>query len=450
MGAPNVLISRPDVICLNKNAIRVLPEMIDFSPVQYFQFLAGGQMISKDDHAILWKLKRRIEHSIASGRISQEKFDQIRLIVQSKIESNFHNSDVLLKEWLNLEATRLKKSPEEASELTEELLQEKYKVDPIRVFEKIMEYTQGTIVERYFAFEWIPNRLNDIKKDIGNRVLDQLMVSNRQVFREYGIKLIQEKQDKNADPFLRALQGIVKQGGNPGPWLKSVNRSQAQLEEKAIYLEFHPELKSSLTEEEWGVIHLAQRKHSFRWLFKELSKNSATGVLTDQVKSEAFLFHAFEFPSKGLRTYYRGEHDSTQKIRSGEPRYEVTFTRPFAIQVTPVTQLQWALVMAKEPKNEFYPNRPVDSVSWSDVMRFIKKLNALDPDYEYRLPTEAEWEFAARGHEEGDALYSFADRMDHLNHYGWFRYNSGNHTHDVAELNPNSYGLYDTLGNVAE
>jgi formylglycine-generating enzyme required for sulfatase activity len=113
------------------------------------------------------------------------------------------------------------------------------------------------------------------------------------------------------------------------------------------------------------------------------------------------------------------------------------------MQVTPVTQRQWLLVMGEnrakfKAGGELNLDRPVETVSWNDAQEFIKKMNELDPNYNYRLPTEAEWEYAA------------GKDPDEFSVYGWYDENAGSQTHDVAGLKPNEHGLHDTRGNVWE
>jgi formylglycine-generating enzyme required for sulfatase activity len=133
------------------------------------------------------------------------------------------------------------------------------------------------------------------------------------------------------------------------------------------------------------------------------------------------------------------------------------------MQATPVTQLQWSLVMGKNPSHfkaggqtikvngrdiPMNFNRPVEQVSWEDAQKYIQKLNQMDPHYNYRLPTEAEWEYAARA--GTDTPYSFGSDPNDLSAHGWHSGNAGNQTHDVASLKPNPNGLYDMHGNVWE
>jgi formylglycine-generating enzyme required for sulfatase activity len=140
-----------------------------------------------------------------------------------------------------------------------------------------------------------------------------------------------------------------------------------------------------------------------------------------------------------------GEQDET-------PQHQVTLTRPFEMQATDVTQLQYLLVTSNNPsafaKAENCPGKlkviagiaacvdsPVETVSWNDAQAFIARLNAIQDKYTYRLPTEAEWEYAARA--EGGSVGG-----------SWTSENSGNRTHEVASRASNGFGLYDMLGNV--
>jgi formylglycine-generating enzyme required for sulfatase activity len=91
---------------------------------------------------------------------------------------------------------------------------------------------------------------------------------------------------------------------------------------------------------------------------------------------------------------------------------------------------------------------PVGQVSWEDAQRFIEKLNQLEKTKGYRLPSEAEWEYACRAGTTTD--YSFGDDAGRLGDYAWFSGNSNNSTQRVAGKKPNNWGLYDMHGNVGE
>ena len=121
---------------------------------------------------------------------------------------------------------------------------------------------------------------------------------------------------------------------------------------------------------------------------------------------------------------------------------------PFAIGETEVTQALWQAVMGSNPSRfTDDPNLPVEQVTWDDCQEFIAKLNEMT-GRTFRLPSDAEWEFAARGgnHSQGYA-YAGSDDVDQV---AWYRQNSDRVTHPVGEKRPNELGLYDMSGNVSE
>ncbi len=135
--------------------------------------------------------------------------------------------------------------------------------------------------------------------------------------------------------------------------------------------------------------------------------------------------------------------------RDEQPVHEVTISQPFYLGKYPVTQAQWQAVMENNPSHfTGDPNRPVENVSWNDVQTFIEKLNAKESGKLYRLPTEAEWEYASRA--GSTTAYSFGDDPSQLDEYAWHGDNAGGTTHPVGQLKPNAWGLYDMHGNVWE
>lgn len=133
-----------------------------------------------------------------------------------------------------------------------------------------------------------------------------------------------------------------------------------------------------------------------------------------------------------------------------EKQHRVTLTKGFFMQTTEVTQGQWKEVMGGNPSR--FPrcgdDCPVEAVSWNDIQSFIGKLNQREGKDRYRLPTEAEWEYAARaGH---TTRFSFGDDSARLRLFAWYRVSSGGKTHAVGSKKPNAWGLYDMHGNVWE
>jgi formylglycine-generating enzyme required for sulfatase activity len=133
-----------------------------------------------------------------------------------------------------------------------------------------------------------------------------------------------------------------------------------------------------------------------------------------------------------------------------KPPHDVKVSQSFYIQTTEVSQGQWKKVMGDNPSKfkDCGEDCPVESVSWEDAKRFIEKLNQLEKTTGYRLPSEAEWEYACRAGTSTE--YYFGDDTSKLGEYAWFKENSKNATHPVATRNHNSWRLNDILGNVWE
>lgn len=129
-------------------------------------------------------------------------------------------------------------------------------------------------------------------------------------------------------------------------------------------------------------------------------------------------------------------------------RYSVTLTRQYYLQRHPVTQAQWRMVMGQTP-SFFHGNErlPVEQVSWQDAREYIRRLNLLR-EGTFRLPTEAEWEFACRAHQSGG--YFFGSDSEELVNYAWYQANSEGRTHPVGLRQANPFGLFDLYGNVWE
>jgi formylglycine-generating enzyme required for sulfatase activity len=149
--------------------------------------------------------------------------------------------------------------------------------------------------------------------------------------------------------------------------------------------------------------------------------------------------------------------DEKGRISIRETLHKVTLTQDFFMQTTEVTQGQWKAVMGENPSyfKNCGNNCPVEQVSWNDVQAFIKRLNAISKGQQYRLPTEAEWEYAARAGSKtafanGDIQEKLCDHDPNLDKMGWYCGNSKGKTHPVAQKQPNQWQLFDMHGNVWE
>jgi formylglycine-generating enzyme required for sulfatase activity len=161
------------------------------------------------------------------------------------------------------------------------------------------------------------------------------------------------------------------------------------------------------------------------------------------------------------------------------PQHDVRISQPFYLGVYEVTQSEYQAVMGDNPSHfsrtgggsdkvvgQSTARFPVENVSWLDAVRFcnaLSKVEELEPYYEidgtdvrvpdgngtgYRLPTEAEWEYACRA--GSTTRYCFGDDARLVGEYAWYSANSGSQTHPVGRLKPNAFGLYDMHGNVWE
>ena len=143
-----------------------------------------------------------------------------------------------------------------------------------------------------------------------------------------------------------------------------------------------------------------------------------------------------------------GSPRSEKDRGSDECQHQVT-VKSFSIGKYEVTQADWFEIMGTKPSyNKNCEECPVENVSWNDIQVFLKALNKKYPGKNYRLPSEAEWEYAARGGNKSQG-YLYAGSND-LKKVAWHDENSGYKTHRVGELAANELGIFDMAGNLAE
>jgi formylglycine-generating enzyme required for sulfatase activity len=163
-----------------------------------------------------------------------------------------------------------------------------------------------------------------------------------------------------------------------------------------------------------------------------------------------------EFALIPAGTFLMGSPENENGRSDDETQHQVTLTRDFYMQTTPVTQRQWKIIMEKNPScfndGDSSHDNPVENVSWYDCQEFIDKLNQQSKN-QYRLPTEAEWEYACRA--GSTTAFSFGEYLNdenQINAMSFLEYfnNSNEKTTPVKTYQPNAFGLYDMHGNVWE
>ena len=159
------------------------------------------------------------------------------------------------------------------------------------------------------------------------------------------------------------------------------------------------------------------------------------GINIEMVKVEAGSFNMGATPE--MRSPYKDE----------KPAHRVTMTNDYYIGKYEVTQALWQAVMGSNPSKFKGDDLPVEMVSWGDCQDFISKLNAMTGKH-FRLPTESEWEYAARGGKKSRG-YQYSGSKT-LGDVAWYDGNSGSKTHAVGTKQPNELGIYDMAGNVWE
>ncbi len=150
-------------------------------------------------------------------------------------------------------------------------------------------------------------------------------------------------------------------------------------------------------------------------------------------------------------TFMMGSPLSEEGRRHDETQHQVTLTRGYWLQTTEVTRAQWEPVMGKL-KSHYWNNCenvcPEGRTSYDEAQEFIRKLNQRGDKITYSLPTEAQWEYAARA--GSSTRFYFGDSDTQLGEYAWYKKNSASIIHPVGQKRPNAWGLYDMYGNVQE
>ena len=222
-----------------------------------------------------------------------------------------------------------------------------------------------------------------------------------------------------------------------------------------IYIEYSSEISYLNDKYESSVKEVDSLNEEVNRLKSESSECSQTTDVP-KVPNSALGGEVLEFEVGSCRfkmipveagTFTMGSTPEQKESADNETTHQVTLTNNYYIGQTEVTQALWKAVMGSNPSYFKGDNRPVECVSWNDCQKFITKLNKLTSQ-NFRLPTEAEWEYAARGGKNSQGYqYSGSNNLDEV---AWYTDNSSRQTHNVATKQPNELGVYDMSGNVWE
>ncbi len=349
--------------------------------------------------------------------------------------------------------SRLKAISTETSERKEEL--ERLKQMEVAA-EEARKKEAKEIAKRERELAELDARIMEMRKRLGTPMskdddsLDTMLAMVRQ--KENQQQRLEELKKKRQDEEARRLAEIER--------LKSEKRGKliAALEED---IRKYQEIVSSpfgkgMKEAAWNSL-VAKYPEAVEGLDTGDTKGLINKVKRSTVESTYTNSIGMKFVLIPECTFTMGSPSDEMGRRNDERQHRVTLSKGFYIQATEVTQGQWQAIMGNNPSyfKNCGDNCPVELVSWNDCQEFIRRLNEKEGNNKYRLPTEAEWEYACRAgsttaFSSGGITELKCGYNPNLDAIGWYCGNSGKKSHPVAQKNPNACGLYDMHGNVWE
>ena len=306
-------------------------------------------------------------------------------------------------------------------------------VDNIVIYEKNGDYglmkLNGEIITR--------NKY-EILLALGEERFLGLVDDKVEFFDKEGNVLIKNDQIRDITRFVNG-KILVEEGKNN--WVL-MNKNFEDLKNKNLYKIYDIETESQHNRKLKWIESDWEEEDSFSHNYNQNDANSRAKTFT--VNGVSFEMIPVE---GGTFTMGATSEQGSDAYDDEKPTHQVTLSS-YAIGKTEVTQALWKAVMGNNPSNFKGDNLPVENVSWNDCQEFIQKLNQLTGQ-KFRLPTEAEWEFAARGGNKSKGYkYAGSNNIDEVAWYGedW---DTGS-THPVATKRPNELGIYDMSGNVWE
>lgn len=362
-------------------------------------------------------------------------------------------------------------------------IKESFESVDIDAMVKVLKLVERSQIEAEFEVSLIRAYVSSINSDAAlGRGLSASLNSDRPVVQRFGQRILDWSENLEAShyPILKVYREIMTfhEKGPSGRtleesgqlWMADVS---VRADLKADFLMAQVGQGRRVFDRLLARIPQGQREAMWRRIedrssvktFLDIAESKGIrDFFLDEAVMESFLYESHFTPTK--------EHPKTYMMGESGSRVEMTLSQPFEMGATQITQLQYALVMGENPSRfkgngkvltlqektlgfswkskdvQIDPNRPMENVSWNDAVKYIEHLNELSPHFKYDLPTEVQWEFAARAKTE--TTYSFGEEASELSRHGWYSENSGNQTQPVARLRANQFGLFDMHGNVWE
>lgn len=248
---------------------------------------------------------------------------------------------------------------------------------------------------------------------------------------------------------IRFSYGIMVTGDKSRDVDLTIKLSPQPTDHVSVYLQEPP--KQSIWKEDQNLKKdLLDKGKKLNEIFQSNQQNDDTDINSNQEKLITLPGGVeMEFVWIPPGTFIMGSPENEKDRYDDETRHRVTLTQGFWMGKYEVTQAQWEAVMNANPSRFESGNRPVESVSWNDCQDFIAKLNRLNQGT-FRLPTEAEWEYAYRAGTTTRFYWGEDRNESDIDRYAWYNGNSGDRTHEVGQKRSNPWGLYDMSGNVWE
>lgn len=244
--------------------------------------------------------------------------------------------------------------------------------------------------------------------------------------------------------------------------IKEILPQDSNLKEEVIICESR--IRKIVSEDIQGT--LSNEEKNIEWNKIRKSLLSITGALRMELKesdsyTESFkrskqkeVIEEIQFADVEQGHFYMGSENG---LENEKPVHKVEIEKNFQIGIVPITQKQWKVIMGSEPwrgmpKIKEGDKFPATYITWQDAETFINRLNALDPEFIYRFPTEAEWEYCCKANSKTE--FHFGNNETQMFKYGWFDKNVEEaglfYAQEVGLLKPNQWGIYDMHGNIWE